>query len=208
MTTNNNYHGQLGPNDSENISHSLLLLPEDNRLWEIVSPTQLFTEWQLPPLQTVVIDDNNNKRQTKKCRGNRKVQHFKRRCRMHGLTEEQIQRLLHERDSHVVSEQSFNDRTATMIGKQQQQQQQHTTESSKRKRGNKTSDDQSNSVEFVNNSIKSLSQLSIFHEEQGAQAARREKEKEEEGLKKMKNSMREKMQSSSLSSSFPDNNND
>ncbi len=114
MTENDNYHSQLVPNNGGNLSQDLL--PEDDsHWWEIISPTQLFTEWQLPPpppLQTVVNDDNRRQKKGK-CRGNRKLQHFKRKCRAHGLTEDQIARLIHERDGHQISEQS------SMIERQQ-----------------------------------------------------------------------------------------
>ncbi len=48
MTENDNYHSQLVPNNGGNLSQDLL--PEDSRWWEIISPSQLLTEWQLPPL--------------------------------------------------------------------------------------------------------------------------------------------------------------
>ena len=94
---------------------------------------------------------------------------------------------------HVVEDGHCNDQTTiTMIHEQQAK------ESSKpsRKRS-RTRDGQPNSVDLVNSSTKSLSQLSISRQEQRTAGG------EKEEVKKLKNSMREKM-----SSSFSNNDND
>jgi hypothetical protein len=79
----------------------------------------------------------------KKCHGNRKLQHFKRKCRARGLNEEEITVLIQNRN-HTISEQSSNDQ---MVIEQ-------THESNKRKRDLSTQP-------FIISSIKSMSQLSI-----------------------------------------------
>ncbi len=76
--------------------------------------------------------------------GNRKLQHFKRKCRACGLTEEQITTRIQNRN-HTISEQLLTDQAIS--------EQSH--ESHKRKR-----DDQS-IQKSLNVSTKSMSQLSI-----------------------------------------------
>jgi hypothetical protein len=49
----------------------------------MLSPTQTFTEEQQSEPQM--------EKRKSKCHGNRKLQHFKRKCRVRGLTEEQLQ---------------------------------------------------------------------------------------------------------------------
>lgn len=93
------------------------------RWWELLSPTQVLTE-EAPRIQATVS----------KCRGNRKVQHFKRKCRRRGMNEEEINALIQTR-------------TVTTSGYQMEQTQ-------KRKRD--TTDQQA-----ISSSTKSLSQLSI-----------------------------------------------
>jgi hypothetical protein len=60
------------------------------RWHELLSPTQALVE----PLNS----DNNTKK--KKCRGNRKVQNFRRRCRAKGMNNETIEILLASKDSN------------------------------------------------------------------------------------------------------------
>lgn len=92
------------------------------RWWELLSPTQVLTG-EVPQIQPTVS----------KCRGNRKLQHFKRKCRGRGMNEGEIVNLTQTR-------------TVTTDNRMQQTQ--------KRKRD--TTDQQS-----INSSAKSLSQLSI-----------------------------------------------
>jgi hypothetical protein len=164
---NDNHHNQL---------HSNCDLSQDRqsrRRCEIMSlPTQVFTEGRR---QQLIV-----KRKKKCSHGNRKLQHFKRKCRARGLNEEEITTLICERNSRIF-EQLLNDQI--IIHEQ-------TKKPNKRKR------DQSNHpTELVNSSVKSLSQLSISREE-----------RDNEGkLKKMKNSTLETMSSSSL---FSNNDND
>lgn len=93
------------------------------RWWEILSPTQV-PPGDAPQVQATIA----------KCRGNRKLQHFKRKCRRRGMSEEEIMALIQTR-------------TATTSGNQTEQAQ-------KRKRDE--TDQQS-----INSSTTSLSQLSI-----------------------------------------------
>jgi hypothetical protein len=105
-----------------------------NRCWELLSPTQLLNE-----AQPEII------KKKPKCHGNRKLQHFKQKCRAHGLNEEAIIALIHARN-HTLSEQLLNGQ----INEQ-------TKQSNKRKRDISQQD-------LVNSSVKSLSQLSISQE--------------------------------------------
>ncbi|CAF1449613.1 unnamed protein product [Adineta ricciae] len=57
------------------------------------------------------------KKKEKKCHGNRKLQHFKRKCRAHGLTEEQIQGLIQTKH-HTISEPSISVQLTTCRPKQ------------------------------------------------------------------------------------------
>jgi hypothetical protein len=125
----------------------------------------------LSPSQVLSGEVQNIVKKKSKCHGNRKLQHFKRKCRARGLNEEQITTLIHTRNN-IVSEQLVNAQTVKNPTKQ----------SIKRKR------DQS---QKLNNSIKSMSQLSIS---QG-------------GSKKAKNSTNESMSSDDNNSNQSSQNN-
>ncbi len=66
----------------------------------MLSPTQVLTEEQQSESQIT--------KRKKKCHGNRKLQHFKRKCRARGLTEEQITTRIQNRN-HTISEQLLID---------------------------------------------------------------------------------------------------
>jgi hypothetical protein len=102
--------------------------------WEVLSPTQVLTGTQP---QTV--------KKKRKCHGNQKLQHFKRKCRIRGLNEKAIIALIHARNQ-TLSEQLLNGQ----INEQ-------TKQSKKRKRDISQQD-------LMNSSVKSLSQLSISQE--------------------------------------------
>jgi len=98
-------------------------------------------------VQTIV-----KKKSKSKCHGNRKLQHFKRKCRARGLNQEDINRLIQQRN-HGISEQSSNDNQMDLDVQDKK--------SNKRKRGI----DQSQS-NLLSSSLKSLSQLSISQDDQ------------------------------------------
>jgi hypothetical protein len=146
-----------------------------------MSPTQVLTEGE----QLIVKTEKK-----KCCHGNQKLQHFKRKCRARGLSEQEITTLIHKSNHLIISEQLLN--AETTIHEQ-------IKESNKRKR------DECNSAaaaaaELFDSSIKSLSQLSISQEERATAAGA--------GLKKTKNSTRETILSSSSSSLFSNNDSD
>ncbi|UJR18760.1 hypothetical protein I4U23_005666 [Adineta vaga] len=87
------------------------------------------------------------KTNSKRCHGNRKLQHFKRKCRTRGLTEEQIITLIQTKHD-TISEQLPNDHSTIND---------HLKQSTKRKR------DQSQQ-NLISISMKSLSQLSLSHQ--------------------------------------------
>jgi hypothetical protein len=140
MADNHNHHNQLHSNGG---------LPQDaqGRWWEMLSPTQVFTGEQQQQQQQQIIKIK------KKCHGNRKLQHFKRKCRAHSLTEEEITTLINKRNS-TTFEQLLNDQTTIY-------EQTNTTirETNKRKRILSTQD-------FIGSPIKSMSQLSISQDEE------------------------------------------
>jgi hypothetical protein len=108
----------------------------------MISISQVFTGEQQQKQQQQIIKIK------KKCHGNRKLQHFKRKCRAHGLTKEEIATLIYKRNSSI-SEQLLNDQTTI-------HEQIH--ETNKRKRVLSTQ-------HFIDDSpIKSMSQLSISQE--------------------------------------------
>ena len=101
--------------------------------WELLSPhTPGFTRQET---QTKVTKKKTRKKKRSKCHGNKKLQHFKRKCRVRGLTNDQINALVQARGETL------------------------TKQLNKRKR------DSSEKDNTINNSIKSLSQLSISQEE-------------------------------------------
>lgn len=97
----------------------------------------------LPSTQIVMEEEKNTVENKRKCHGNRKLQHFKRKCRARGLNEEQITMLIHTRN-HTISEQLSMTQTVNSQTKQIY----------KRKRDRSKQD-------LLNSSVKSLSQLSI-----------------------------------------------
>ena len=126
----NNHHNQHQPHNNG------LLHDGQGRWYEMLSPTQVFTEEQ--PSEARMT------KRKKKCHGNRKLQHFKRKCRARGLTEEQITaRIQNRRDT--ISEQLLPDQAVP----------ERAHESSKRKR------DDPSIQKSLNSSMKSMSQLSI-----------------------------------------------
>lgn len=93
------------------------------------------------------LGKNNNQHYRWRRDGNRKLQHFKRKCRTRGFTEEQITARIQNRN-HTIPEQLHTDQTIP----------EQTHGSSKRKRS-----DQSLQT-LVHSSMKSMSQLSISQE--------------------------------------------
>jgi len=87
-------------NTNANNTHTSNGLTQDAQdpQWERLSPAMQVT--------TEEIQSSTKKRS--KCHGNRKLQHFKRKCRARGLNEEQITVLTHQRN-HLISEQLLND---------------------------------------------------------------------------------------------------
>ena len=102
----------------------------------------------LSPIQAAFSEEQQSESQMakrkSKCHGNRKLQHFKRKCRARGLSEEEITVLIHQRN-HTISEQRLTDQ---VIPEQAHQ-------PKKRKR------DDSSTEKSLNSSMKSMSQLSI-----------------------------------------------
>ena len=91
----------------------------------------------------------------KKCHGNRKLYHFKRKCRSRGMTEEQITVLINTRnnDHHQVNDAGS---TAVLPSRHQleQKKQQQNKRLNKRKRTERNDEEK-------NQMIKSMSQLSV-----------------------------------------------
>ena len=126
--TDNNSHLNILP------ANSLSQNAQDH--WqEMLSPTQILTGQP----QNIVVKKS-------KCHGNRKLQHFKRKCRARGLNEEQVATLIQTRH-HTISEQLLYNPTTKNQNKQ----------STKCKRD-------LSEQNLLNSSIKSLSQLSISQE--------------------------------------------
>jgi len=84
------------------------------------------------------IQQNNAVKKKSKCHGNRKLQHFKRKCRARGLNEDEIEKLIHTKNQN-----SNNDKI---------------------KQFNKRKRNHSEKQDSINNSIQSMSQLSISQE--------------------------------------------
>jgi hypothetical protein len=103
-------------------------------------------QWErLSPAMEVTTEEiQNSTKKRSKCHGNRKLQHFKRKCRARGLNEEEITTLISTRN-HTISEQLLNHQTTDK---------QEAKPSNKRKRDRSTR-------ELLTNSMKSMSQLSI-----------------------------------------------
>jgi hypothetical protein len=96
-----------------------------------------------PAVQVPTEEIQNTTKKQSKCHGNRKLQHFKRKCRARGLNEKEITTLI-STAKPSISEQLLNDPT---IDNQ-------TKPSNKRKRDRSKQD-------LLINSMKSMSQLSI-----------------------------------------------
>lgn len=85
----------------------------------------------------------------KKCHGNQKLHHFKRKCRSRGMTEEQIVELINTRNNN---------------NNQIKQQQQHNKKNMQKKQLNKRKRSQRN-TEIDNTTFKSMSQLSLSQQQ-------------------------------------------
>ena len=96
--------------------------------------------------QPFIVQEQHAEKRKRKCHGNRKLQHFKRKCRALGLTEEQITGLIQTK-RHAISEQSPNDQSKAIVAQDKQQ-------SKKRKRD-------VSQQNLMSSSMKSLSQLSL-----------------------------------------------
>ena len=123
--------------DQNEPHHGRVVQDAQGRRWKLLSPTQMLTGEQQQHAQVV-----NKKR---KCHGNRKLQHFKRKCRVRGLTQKQITVLIDKRN-HAISELLRTDRAIL----------EQTHELHKRKR-----DDLASTQESLDSSMKSMSQLPI-----------------------------------------------
>jgi hypothetical protein len=131
--TNDHYNHNQSQNNG-------ILQDIQDHCWEMLPPTQSH-----PPREQQSASKFKEKK--KKCHGNRKLQHFKRKCRARGLTEEQI----------IIRIQNRNDTMSEkLLTNQAILPEQTHDESRKRKR-----DDQSIETKSLNSSIKSMSQLSM-----------------------------------------------
>lgn len=177
MTDKDNYQSQSF-SQSGDVSQD-----PGNHGCEIMLPVQMFTTEgrQLQQRQGPV-------KGKKKCHGNRKLQHFKRKWRARGLTEEEITGLIQKRNLNI-SERSLNDQMVTTAAAAAAGMHEQSKEFNKRKR-----DDQANSTELLGSSTRSLSQLSLSPQKQAVAAAG----EEEEVVKRMKHSIRRKEQLSSF----------
>ena len=107
----------------------------------------------------------------KKCHGNRKLYHFKRKCRSRGITEEQITTLIHTRNN---DQQQVNDAGSTVVlpsrHQLEQKKQNQKKRLNKRKRAERKDEEQ-------NQMNKSMSQLSVSQQPR----PKKLKAKEDEG---------------------------
>jgi hypothetical protein len=110
-------------------------------------------------------------RPKKKCHGNRKLYHFKRKCRSRGMTEEQITTWIHTRNN---DNQQVNDAGSTAVLPKRHQREQKKPEKkqrpNKRKRAARNDEEQ-------NQMNKSMSQLSVSQQSR----PKKLKAKEDEG---------------------------
>ncbi|CAF4750370.1 unnamed protein product [Rotaria socialis] len=134
--TANNYHCKTR-------SNSGLVCDTQGCSYELLSPTQVLTE-NVQNLENSIKE----KKKKKKCKGNRKLQHFKRKCRSNGMNEELITKLIENRNTDHNSIKSTDN---TKINKDMKNKK---NQSKKRKRFQLLNEDKPNV-------IKSLSQLSI-----------------------------------------------
>ncbi|CAF5085592.1 unnamed protein product, partial [Rotaria magnacalcarata] len=134
--TANNYHCKTR-------SNSGLVCYTQGCSYELLSPTQVLTE-NVQNLENSIKE----KKKKKKCKGNRKLQHFKRKCRSNGMNEELITKLIENRNTDHNSIKSTDN---TKINKDMKNKK---NQSKKRKRFQLLNEDKPNV-------IKSLSQLSI-----------------------------------------------
>ncbi|CAM4825035.1 unnamed protein product [Rotaria magnacalcarata] len=134
--TANNYH-------CKTLSNSGLVCDTQGCWYELLSPTQVLTE-NVQNLENSIKE----KKKKKKCKGNRKLQHFKRKCRSNGMNEELITKLIENRNT------DYNSIKSTDNTKNNKDMKNKKNQSKKRKRFQLLNEDKPNV-------IKSLSQLSI-----------------------------------------------
>ena len=123
-------------NNNHNIRKSTGLSQDaQGRWWELLSPSQVLTE-----------EEQRVLKKKRKCHGNRKLQHFKRKCRARGLNIEAITVLIHAKN-RTLSTQLPNDQMVIDEIKKL----------NKRKRDLSKQD-------FIDCSVQPMSQLSISQE--------------------------------------------
>jgi hypothetical protein len=109
MTNNHNDHHQL----LQIYNGDLVLSQNAQSRWgEMLSPIQALAgadHHHHPPQQQ---QQQVVKRRKTKCRGNSKLQHFKRKFRARGLTEDEIARLTFERNQKIYEQVLSNETTA------------------------------------------------------------------------------------------------
>ncbi|CAM4942309.1 unnamed protein product [Rotaria socialis] len=134
--TENNYH-------CKTLSNSGPVCDTQGCWYELLSPTQVLTE-NVQNLENSIKE----KKKKKQCKGNRKLQHFKRKCRSNGMNEELITKLIEKRNTDYNSIKSADNTKNNKDMKNKKNQ------SKKRKRFQLLNEDKPNVM-------KSLSQLSI-----------------------------------------------
>lgn len=97
----------------------------------------------------------------KKCRGNRKLQHFKRKCRSRGMTEEQITTVIHNRNN--------NNNISSNDNNQIQKKQKKKNQFNKRKQSQRNHQEETTT-------IRSISQLSISQQQPVPKKVKSDKE--------------------------------
>lgn len=128
------------------------------RWWEMLSPTQVLTACPPPTVSSVMV--RKQKKRKSKGHGNRRLYHFKRKCRVRGLTEEAIQVLIQARQERLLKKQQQQPQQPLQTdqvlhnGQHDQQQLVHQQQQPRNDRLTQAS---------IAHSIHSLSQLSISH---------------------------------------------
>ena len=108
--------------------------------------------------QPFTVYEQHAQKKKRRCHGNRKLQHFKRKCRARGLTDEQIGTLIQTRHG-AISEQS-PDEQATSVD--------HSRQATKRKRDR-------SQLSLLSDSVKSLSQLSLSGQKSTSRTTKKKK---------------------------------
>jgi len=131
---------------------------QQNQTMVTSSPSTRTIPMEIDQQQQSTINETKKK---KKCHGNQKLHHFKRKCRSRGMTEAQITELINTRNNNnnQINNRILSNNNKIKKTKKKKKQKKNEKQFNKRKRSER------NNKEIDNTTIRSMSQLSISQQQ-------------------------------------------